>query len=377
MLSNTDITTRKVANAIGYNSGDVGTLCLGASNRDGINRINEYAKYRPFSCATVPRTDAIRLDRNMTWVKTDIVGWNSQMVKGVVPSFPTGGSNSPYCLGDFRGYNHGAKKFSVDGIPSELSMVWNATSVAFDYAIQLPECTPKQLIGTTAAKVKLSGRIYGTTHNTGMENEVGSIDWTEADCSKLKTGTATLSKGLPAGQGISVYKDIWVYLSTENEAETFWIEDVNKFKRTIKISKGFNPTPDMSDAYQWRALVDSSDVPQIVDSNGYVLTNTGIRFDRWEYFSGSNNYPDEGLRNGNSAFRVNGLFLPVSQMGEKIIQYYEGGIWKNYKTWGKNESFNGNLLVDGSSPYEFPFIKLTSGNKYAVKKFRIMVDNEL
>lgn len=95
-LSTTKISEKQVRDALGETTlSDVG-LC-------SSTKINEWSPYKPINNAVVPRSDATRDYVSGFHIINNYLEYNR----------PTGGSNSPYCLGDFRGYNHYARKPSV------------------------------------------------------------------------------------------------------------------------------------------------------------------------------------------------------------------------------------------------------------------------
>ena len=110
-LGTTNITTTLVGQTIGVASRDVGTLCSSPL-------INKWSKYKPVIYPVISTTGITN------WWKA--VGGNcglsipmylsidslvTAITNGVAWDYnrPTGGSSSPYRLGDFRGYNHNAK----------------------------------------------------------------------------------------------------------------------------------------------------------------------------------------------------------------------------------------------------------------------------
>ena len=121
-LGTTNITTTLVGQTIGVESRDVGTLC-------SSSLINKWSKYKPVIYPVISTTGITN------WWKA--VGGNcglsiteysniedlvTAIINGVTWDYnrPTGGSSSPYRLGDFRGYNHSAeipfKSFNVPSI---------------------------------------------------------------------------------------------------------------------------------------------------------------------------------------------------------------------------------------------------------------------
>ena len=95
-LSTTKISEKQVKDALGETTLSVVGLC-------SSTKINEWSPYKPINNSVVPRSDATRDYVSGFHIINNYLEYNR----------PTGGSSSPYCLGDFRGYNHYARKPSV------------------------------------------------------------------------------------------------------------------------------------------------------------------------------------------------------------------------------------------------------------------------
>ena len=109
-LGTTNITTTLVGNTIGVASKDVGTLC-------SSSLINKWSKYKPVIypvIATTGITDWWKAVDGSCGLSIqeylNIDNLVAAIINGVTWDYnkPTGGSSSPYRLGDFRGYNHNA-----------------------------------------------------------------------------------------------------------------------------------------------------------------------------------------------------------------------------------------------------------------------------
>lgn len=102
-LPTTGITTSMVAAAIGEASNDVGTLCRS-------NKINMWSKWKPVSFNKITgltATDLQNVDYGLV-PPTASTNYASIVSSKWTYIKPTGGSSSPYRLGDFRNYNHNA-----------------------------------------------------------------------------------------------------------------------------------------------------------------------------------------------------------------------------------------------------------------------------
>lgn len=95
-LSTTKISEKQVMDALGETTLSNVGIC-------SSTKINEWSPYKPINNSVVPRSDATRDYVSGFHIINNYLEYNR----------PTGGSSSPYCLGDFRGYNHYARKPSV------------------------------------------------------------------------------------------------------------------------------------------------------------------------------------------------------------------------------------------------------------------------
>lgn len=106
-LPNDKISTTLVANTLGTSSRDAGTLCTHPS-------INKWSKWKPIKLAKVTGITLTDL-QNANWGLSIYQNNSLSTLKtyvssndGVAYVRPTGGSSSPYRLGDFRNYEHSA-----------------------------------------------------------------------------------------------------------------------------------------------------------------------------------------------------------------------------------------------------------------------------
>ena len=136
-----------VKNCFGLSSNDLGTLIKNAN-------INVWAKYKPTVYPSPFPDDWYKAkDRNYginITVNNRVSSWNalvseySKANNGYTNIYnrPTGGADTPYRLGDFRGYNHNAKPEIGDYLavtnyqedsPISLSVAYNAVTVDGDH----------------------------------------------------------------------------------------------------------------------------------------------------------------------------------------------------------------------------------------------------
>ena len=102
MLTRTNISTTLVANELQTSSHDVGTLCT-------HKNINMWSKWKPINVNATTLTDQILIDNNYGIIAPEPdTSIERAMTRAWAYNRPTGGANSPYRLGDFRGYDHTA-----------------------------------------------------------------------------------------------------------------------------------------------------------------------------------------------------------------------------------------------------------------------------
>ena len=143
-LPTTGITTSMVASAIGAATNDVGTLCSHPN-------VNSWSSYKPINVNSVALNQATR----------DYLSGFKIVSRQLVYDKPLGGSTSPYRLGDFRGYNHNARK------PVNTSLTQNFLT-QYD-GDEYGSSTNLVTIGVTLPNTELINRMkteFGITHCT-------------------------------------------------------------------------------------------------------------------------------------------------------------------------------------------------------------------
>lgn len=132
-LGTTGITTSAVGNALGTTSRNVSALCKHTN-------INKWAKGKPVPYATsVGITDANRKFVNQglnlndaTSINIGTLFTNAANGKGWNYTPPSGGTNQPFRLGDFRGYNHSATApFNYNSFPTTVETYSTTANTSF------------------------------------------------------------------------------------------------------------------------------------------------------------------------------------------------------------------------------------------------------
>ena len=119
-LPNTNITTTLVGQTLGTSSRDVGGLCRHVN-------INKWSKWKPVisnkhTGMTAEDMAATQFGLSIPFFsdRADLISFYTSTPAGTWPyAKPTGGASSPYRLGDFRNYEHGASRFYNVMIPNE------------------------------------------------------------------------------------------------------------------------------------------------------------------------------------------------------------------------------------------------------------------
>lgn len=170
-LGQTGITTAAVGNAIGSSSRDVGTLCKSTL-------INKWAYGKPVSYPiNVGITARERKLANQGFDLNKVVTISVDELMTGTPSnswtyvHPSGGTNSPYRLGDFRGYNHNAPAPYIYSFPTNVESASDTCNVSF--RIQIP----------SDAEIKISDLA-------SLENYGSFNTWRYAIAYKLSSWTA-------------------------------------------------------------------------------------------------------------------------------------------------------------------------------------------
>lgn len=198
-LGNTDISIMSVRNALGYPSTDLGTLCS-----CGENYINIWSPYKPINYNGLTLPDTMRERLTGFKIVSNYLQYDP----------PVGGIESPYRLGDFRGYKSDAAKPS-NAIEKQDVFVKTAADIpdyrtfAFNYYI--PEYA-------TVAKMANDPNLYLDT--ICLTDSSGAVQ--QGNIYGLSTGGLCQAKISDLG------------LSTRNRAVRFSISriDVSKYGAT-------------------------------------------------------------------------------------------------------------------------------------------------
>ncbi len=131
-LPNSNISTTLVGQTLGTSSRDVGTLCTHPS-------INEWSPYKPISSGAITLNEAFREDVSGFLIIGRYLSYNK----------PTGGVNSLFRLGDFRGYEHASRKPQNTTINSNVMALnegdtHGPSNASISISVTLPDTTTFQ-----------------------------------------------------------------------------------------------------------------------------------------------------------------------------------------------------------------------------------------
>lgn len=307
----TGITFSSVNNYTGAGKSDLGQLCT-------YSYLKPYSKYGPVNYPENPRTNRHNYSR---WkIYKDIYNVNH-----FVPNPPTGGSQSPYVLGDFRGYNHEAipfyvtiDKFNVAGIGDGFTsyVATNETSANFTLNIFLPEVVDNSLPAVSGFKDTLTisldyrlnegGASYKTIKTQSFSYATNSGTTLVVQCSQ--------NSGLPyAGQ--TTYP---VYYVAVNGA---YFSGAT-YSVTGKIYKQFVDNFDNPLTSPLYRTISFSDYVSLDTSSG--LSAGDVKFNVFRQYVGDQSYP-------NGVIYIENLIV-VPSIGVYLEYSSNGSTWTRYNT---------------------------------------------
>ena len=266
-LPNSNISTTLVANTLGTNSRDVGTLCTHQA-------INKWSKWKP-----------VRLNTN----GSGITEQQRKRVKYGLSrgSFGTGAlydkpnSGSGYRLGDFRGYNHDAlppvkvEIISVNGNSNKPFRVTRYNNNIIEFRLIPGEIDPKDIHEETdRIKATVNGAFGGLSW-VG-ENDIGNATSYERDADDVFSAIyldsifeqSVLCNYIPRVQYMQ-FRSGTIYDTT------YWkVMDDSYMNDMILISVSDQLSISVSPFFQYNSLAQNV-------SGGINITNTGSKLNRF------------------------------------------------------------------------------------------------
>ena len=253
-LSTTKISEKQVKDTLGETTLSVVGLC-------SSTKINEWSPYKPINNAVVPRSDATRDYISGFHIINNYLEYNR----------PTGGSSSPYCLGDFRGYNHYARKPSVQnaslvildnnatligsGNVSASINITNPDQVCFAKVLNenMPTLTP------TISLYEVVNGVEGGMIANGLAITNGSDGVTRINF--------TVSFGTVPGTGSTSVKTYNIWYGDAGQTRRFRIHDADVCTVTVKVISAYPKIALTLDTSDFLAIGTSAISSYIYDYN--------------------------------------------------------------------------------------------------------------
>lgn len=253
-LSTTKISEKQVRDALGETTLSNVGLC-------SSTKINEWSPYKPINNSVVPRSDATRDYVSGFHIINNYLEYNR----------PTGGSNSPYCLGDFRGYNHYARKPSVQnaslvildnnatligsGNVSASINITNPDQVCFAKVLNenMPTLTP------TISLYEVVNGVEGGMIANGLAITNGSDGVTRINF--------TVHFGTVPGTGSTSVKTYNIWYGDAGQTRRFRIHDADVCTVTVKVISAYPKIALTLDTSDFLAIGTSAISSYIYDYN--------------------------------------------------------------------------------------------------------------
>ena len=209
-ITTTNITTTLVSSTLGISSKDVGTLCSSTA-------VNKWSRYKPVTSNIYNTLNHPTCGFTIPYT-TDSIPKSS--LNNTVWSYikPTGGSTSPYRLGDFRGYdntvNYTDNKFGITGIIGGINV-----STSFGTTTGATLAAPCYMPLFTNA-------YFGFSIYTGSTFQDLTHKYTKCSSSKIGNNSGELISadgylaGIPNGSILQIVPFISEYIFTSSTTGT-------------------------------------------------------------------------------------------------------------------------------------------------------------
>ena len=244
-LPNNNISIMDVRNILMYPSIDLGTLCK-------CDNVNQWAEFKPYSYPSDSPSSTIRFGKQgsgFTYIENNRTPFKYYTV---VYNKPYGTSQSPYRLGDFRGYNHNSyapelRKLNADYpafIPDN-DIVINPSTNKGEGKIQIkfPDIPPSKM--PDSPHQSLNNTVAVIDYVNSKKNIIWSVDFNTENYDNYKNTEKVIdleiSEGLPAST-TTVSRDIYLEFSGFETSSL-----------PIKISRTWNQNP--NDDIYWRSCL--------------------------------------------------------------------------------------------------------------------------
>lgn len=250
-LPTTKITVKQVKDTLGETTLKVTELCVSP-------KINEWSPYKPIKAEIVPRSTATRDYISGFTVVNNYLEYNR----------PTG----PYSLGDFRGYNHYARKPSVENfnkviLDNNTDFVQNGNvSVVINITNPDQECFAKVLnenMPTLTPTISIY-EVVGGVENfiiSGLPITNGADGITRVSF----TSQFSFTQMPPSGTTLTKTYNIWY--GDAGQTKRFRIHNADTFTVTVKIISAYPKVQLTLDTSDFLAIGTSSISSYIYDYN--------------------------------------------------------------------------------------------------------------
>ena len=252
-LPTTKVTLKQIRDTLGETTLALTELCSSP-------KINEWSPYKPINNSVVPRTTATR----------DYISGFRVVNNYLEYDKPTGTSASPYCQGDFRGYNHYARRPNVDDV-SIVVLDNNAGLISTgDVPVSVNITNPDQ---TCFAKV-LNENMPTLTPTISIYEVVGGVENFIVGGLPITNGadgvtrvSFTVHFNTVPNTGSTTVKTYNIWYGDAGQTKRFRIHDADTFNVSVKIISAYPKVQLTLDTSDFLAIGTSSISSYIYDYN--------------------------------------------------------------------------------------------------------------
>lgn len=255
-LPTTKVTLKQIRDTLGETTLALTELCSSP-------KINEWSPYKPINNSVVPRTTATR----------DYISGFRVVNNYLEYDKPTGTSESPYCQGDFRGYNHYARKPGVENfnkvvLDNNIDLVQNGkVGVVINITNPDQECFAK-VLNENMPTLTPTISIYEVVG--GVENFiVGGLPITNGSDGITRVNFDAIfsfTEGIPPS-GTILNKTYNIWYGDAGQTKRFRIHGADTFTVSVKIISAYPKVQLTLDTSDFLAIGTSSISSYIYDYN--------------------------------------------------------------------------------------------------------------
>ena len=231
-LPNTGITTSMVASAIGAATNDVGQLCIHPN-------VNEWSPYKPISSGAITLNEAFREQVSGFLIIGRYLSYNK----------PTGGVNSLFRIGDFRGYEHNSRKPQNTSITSNVMALnegdtHGPSNASISISVTLPDTDTFKKIMSEYQVTHCSIYDQSDAHIGTQRMSLSAISETNF----ILFGSVTLDLS-SVSVGATFNRDLKIYYGNSTDHRMFQVPGGDTLSvsgkilpRGVKVATGILPT---------------------------------------------------------------------------------------------------------------------------------------